>query len=92
MAQRKSMQKYGTLIFMFIMVAPTAVRTGSEVAMRFVHPTSEQAQGEDRGRVARVAFKRGQNSAKTTLLGEKYLYIRINICLICNLHCFVSSC
>ena len=37
MAQRKSMQKYGTLIFMFIMVAPTAVKTGSKVTMRFVN-------------------------------------------------------
>ena len=37
MAQRKNMQKYGTLIFMFIMVDPPAVKTRSEVAMRFVN-------------------------------------------------------
>ena len=37
MAQRKNMQKYGTLIFMFIMIDPPAVKTGSEVAMRFVN-------------------------------------------------------
>ena len=60
MAQRKNMQKYGTLIFMFIMIDPPAVKTGSEVVMRFVNhhlaPTSGQAQGEDRGRVARGVF------------------------------------
>ena len=61
----KKVRKYGTLIFMFIMVDPPTVKAGSEVAMRIVN--HHLAPNERAGT--------GGQSGQRDILGDRRKYL-----------------